>query len=543
MNKYVQTLVKNVRKKLDEWLNKQDKIEHEDLYRFLHSIAGTALTIGFNQAGEIAKTLMEQLDKENNKQRSQEEVKEFLFPLITVFYQQEVNVDIEDQLEVGKKKFTKDNDLILLIDDDVSLLMFLKEELEKYGWIVIAVAEPKRAIQSYYDLNPQCVIIDINMKGTNGLDVLLQLKDRMKKQVTPTIMISMDGSKETRLKSYQFGADDFIQKPLEIDELTVRIARQLERKKVIEELIRIDELTRVYNANHLPHIYDQLVSNFNRDQERLSIAIIDLDHFRKINDAYGHVIGDKVLVTFAEHMKNKLRPNDTIIRYGGEEFIVLLPETNADEAKVVLERLLKKFADISFTDVEELEEFNCTFSAGIKEVEADELSLLTNIGMAEGALMEAKNSGRNQVIVVPHKHISRPQKVLHVGIVDDDPIIRTMLEELISKSKVTEGLTVDIQSFTNGMDFYESEWRTKTNERYLIVLDGMMPRMDGIEVLQKIRESDNQHNFTVIMLTSRKSDQDIALALTLGADDYLTKPFKLLELETRIGHLIKRMKS
>ena len=125
---------------------------------------------------------------------------------------------------------------------------------------------------------------------------------------------------------------------------------------------------------------------------------------------------------------------------------------------------------------------------------------------------------------------------------DDDPIIRTMLEDLISKSKFTDGFTVDIKTFKDGMEFIEADWHLNNNEQYLIILDGMMPRMDGLEVLQKLRGLSYQERFTVMMLTSRKSEHDITRALQLGADDYITKPFKLLELETRLGHLIKRMK-
>ncbi|MFV2050768.1 response regulator transcription factor, partial [Metabacillus sp. YM-086] len=125
---------------------------------------------------------------------------------------------------------------------------------------------------------------------------------------------------------------------------------------------------------------------------------------------------------------------------------------------------------------------------------------------------------------------------------DDDPIIRTMLEDLISKSKFTDGFTLDIKTFKDGMEFMEAGWHLNNKDPYLLILDGMMPRMDGLEVLQKLRSLQYQERFTVMMLTSRKSEHDISRALQLGADDYITKPFKLLELETRLGHLIKRMK-
>ncbi|MEH7238040.1 response regulator [Bacillus sp. JJ1562] len=537
MNKYTQALVKNVRKKLEAWLNDQVSIQHKELYRFLHSIAGTATTIGFNKAGEIAQSLLSQLEEDVEKEWTKEELQVFLTPLISAFYYEEYsNVDEvrERKDEIGDKK------LILLIDDDTTLLMYLKDELETNGWIVMAAADSERAINSYYDLNPDCVIIDIHMKDKNGLDILLQLKD-MKQYFTPTIMISTDHSKEMRIKSYQLGADDYIQKPLEMDEFIVRINRQLERKQAFDDLILIDELTRVYNRKFLQQTYDRLVNNLNRNGTSFSIAILDLDHFKHVNDTYGHVIGDKVLTTFAEVLRSGLRLNDIIIRYGGEEFIILFPDTHAKEAKNLLERLLNEFSKVSFDDMNGAHPFYCTFSAGVHEITSDELDLKRNIEIVDGALYEAKNEGRNQVKAVPLNNIRYHRKLIHVGIIDDDPIIRTMLHDLISKSKFTDGFTLDIETFRDGMEFFESSWYTKKNEPYLIILDGAMPRMDGIEVLQKLREQPYQERFTVMMLTARRSEHDISRALRLGADDYITKPFKLLELEGRLSHLIKRM--
>lgn len=539
MNKYLQTLVKNVRKQLEMWLDEQKRIPHKELYRFLHSISGTATTIGFSQAGEIAQSLMSQLTENDEREWTKEELQGFLLPLISIFYNEE-HSSIDQIIE--RKGALEDKKLILLIDDDTALLMFLKDKLENHDMIVIAVTDPERAINSYYDLNPECVIIDIHMKDYNGLDVLLKLKDNMKQHFIPTIIISIDNTKESRIKSYQLGADDFIQKPLELDEFIVRINRQLERKQAIDNLILIDELTRVYNRKFLKQTYDRLVSNLQRKYEAFSIALLDLDHFKQVNDKYGHIVGDKVLATFADVVRNGLRLNDIIIRYGGEEFILFLPETNAQEAKIVLERILSEFSTIPFSGLDGESEFYCTFSGGIHEINSIDLDMKQNIEVADGALDEAKNEGRSLIKVVPVDKIRYHKKIVHVGIVDDDPIIRTMLENLISKSKFAEGFTLDIRSFKDGLEFFESDWHLKNNEPYLIILDGMMPRMDGLEVLQKLRELRYQERFTIIMLTSRKSEQDISRALQLGADDYITKPFKLLELETRLGHLIKRMK-
>ena len=389
---------------------------------------------------------------------------------MSIFYDKEFSY-VDEVIE--KTEELENNNLILLIDDDPALLMYLKDELEKYSLVVIAVADPDRAINLYYDLNPDCVIIDIHMKDKNGLDVLLKLKENMKQHFIPTIMISIDNTKEMRMKSYQLGADDFIQKPIDLDEFIVRINRQLERKQAIDDLILIDELTKVCNRKYLKPTYNRLVGNLKRSYETFSLALLDLDHFKQVKDTYGHIVGDKVLVTFATVIKNGLRINDTIIRYGGEEFILLLPETNAKEAKIILERILDKFSKVPFKVLDGESKFYCTFSAGVHEVNSDELDLKKNIEIVDGALYEAKNEGRIMLKVVPVNNVRSHKKLIHVGIIDDDQIIRTMLGDLISKSKFTEESILDIKSFKDEMEFFESDWHLKNNEPYLIILDGI----------------------------------------------------------------------
>ncbi|MEH7608507.1 response regulator transcription factor [Priestia megaterium] len=128
-----------------------------------------------------------------------------------------------------------------------------------------------------------------------------------------------------------------------------------------------------------------------------------------------------------------------------------------------------------------------------------------------------------------------------MAIIDDDSIIRTMLKELLSKIDVGDRYEVKIEVFKDGIEFFESQW-IHSSDQYFVILDGMMPKMDGLEVLQKLRHNKRHDQYTVIMLTSRNSEQDIQRALELGADDYMTKPFKLMELEARVRHLMKKVK-
>nr|WP_283244060.1 diguanylate cyclase [Bacillus suaedaesalsae] len=425
--------------------------------------------------------------------------------------------------------------LVLLIDDDTTLLMFLKEELEKHNMMVIAISELDRAILSLYDLRPECIVIDVYMKSKLGFDVLTHLKETMHHQLIPVVMMSVDNSKETRIKSFQMGADDFVSKPFDLDELIVRINRQLERKELIDQLVLIDELTRVHNRKYLLNIFEQLK---NDTKDSFSLAILDIDHFKKVNDTYGHPAGDEVLKSFAQFIKGKLKTYESIIRLGGEEFVLLLPKTNSLNAKIYVEELLKAFSQRIFNFGDE--QLKVTFSGGIVEVINNDKPLSEWLKKADSALYEAKSSGRNCVKINNSEQKELYKKLIRVGIVDDDPIIRTMLTEIVDKIQ-EETIQLDIKSFKDGLEFFNSDWYV-SDDPYVIILDGIMPKMDGLEILQKLRSERKIDQYLVVMLTSRKSENDISRALQLGADDYMTKPFNLLELEARLKRLIQRLK-
>jgi two-component system, cell cycle response regulator len=132
------------------------------------------------------------------------------------------------------------------------------------------------------------------------------------------------------------------------------------------------------------------------------------------------------------------------------------------------------------------------------------------------------------------------KKKLYISVIDDDPIIRTMLSNILP-SIPFDHYVVDIEVFDNGPLFFRSNRLHESGEHFLIV-DGVMPMMDGLEILQKVKEKKHNQNMIVFMLSSRKKESDIAIALKYGADDYMTKPFEITELQARIERLVYRMK-
>ena len=163
------------------------------------------------------------------------------------------------------------------------------------------------------------------------------------------------------------------------------------------------------------------------------------------------------------------------------------------------------------------------------------------IKLADDALYKAKASGRKQIQISESNKKVFHRKPLRIAVIDDDPIILTVLEDMFKSIEDELKFTLNIKTFSDGPEFLRDDW-TYSNENYVVILDGIMPEMDGLEVLQSLRASTRQDQYRVMMLTSRNSERDISRALELGADDYLTKPFKMSDFKARISYLCKRMK-
>ncbi|WP_409298348.1 diguanylate cyclase [Peribacillus sp. SCS-26] len=532
-NKYQNVFLTNMNKQLAKWLEESSgHVPAEEVYRFLHSIKGTAGTLNLDELSVLASSLMEESEG-REESYSNEELSQFLMDLPGRGTPQ------EHFIEPARKEEVKRDDrvpLIQVIEDDISMLIVLKDALEEKGWMVIANTDGSQAVSRFTQLNPDCMVINIDLPEKSGFEILEEIKHQDMRTAVPKIMISSNNTKDARIKAFQLGADDFIGKPLDLEEFIVRIERQLERKRILDRFVLIDELTQVYNRRHLHNALSSSLSDFKRTRSPFTAAMFDLDHFKKVNDTYGHLIGDQVLKEFASFLKRNLRGSDTICRYGGEEFVVLFPHASEAETRQKLERLLEEFAAIPFSSDEE--RFTVTYSAGVYMVRETDTDMESIIKKADDALYHAKKNGRSRVEAALPAAEGKPNEKLLISIIDDDAIIRTMLAKMMETSEFP-GFSPDVKTYEDGMVFMQSG-RIKEEGRHFLVLDGMMPVMDGLEVLQKVKRSAVNGELTVLMLTGRKSERDIAKALQLGADDYMTKPFGITELQARIARLIKR---
>lgn len=536
--KYKDMVEERTKQTLQEWSDLPE-VKEKDIYRFLHNLKGTAGTVGLKEVEQFADATLPYFMESSLKCWSIEEWGDYLYPLISLFDQDEsVSLSSVKQLDKrGNDEILPHND-ILLIDDDVELVAYLKESLEKQNYYVSIALSAERGLKIFYETKPDLILLDILLPDISGIEVLNQIIGKAKKERIPIIIISGEYSKATQLHAYKLGVMDFLSKPVDIDIFMALIKNRFELKREWQDSIIVDELTGAFNRKHFNQVMKQLICDFKRTERVFSLALIDLDYFKKINDTYGHLIGDEVLQSLSELVQSSIRMEDTFCRFGGEEFAVFLPNTDASSALTVIQRIQERFAATDFFAKNEI--FHVTFSSGISEVTEAENITDKIVEEADQALYASKDAGRNQTTLYnDHLLSTKKHSVLNVIIVDDDALIRRIVTHQIDTWEPEDIAEVNISSFANGLDFLQSDWYSM-DEKYIILLDGVMPDLDGVEVLERIRKTYPEVNILVIMLTGRNNQADIVHALQMGADDYVVKPVHMPELLSRMERLAHR---
>ncbi|AGK53350.1 response regulator [Bacillus sp. 1NLA3E] len=427
--------------------------------------------------------------------------------------------------------------LIQIIEDDLPGLILLKKALEEKGWMVIADTDPEKATDHYFELNPDCLILNAKLPTKNGFQILEEIQEHNGRLFIPKIILSSRNDKETRLDAFKTGADDFIEKPYDIEELLIRIENHLHRKQIYDQSVLIDTLTQVYNRKYLHIDLEKSIKEWKRTNDSLTIAIIDFDNFAFLNKRYGHLSGDSILSEFAQFIKQSIRSGDTVYRIRGDQFLIQFPRAGDLEVKEVINRLLSDFSYKSFE--KDGQYFSVTFSAGVFELYDDDIPAKTAIQMADKALTKAKEAGKARVEIIKETSVTFVKKRLVISIIDHDMIMRTMLMKIF-QSLVLDSSELSIEAFEDGNKFFQSN-RLEEQGKHFLVFEGVMPVMNGIEILQKIKKNSNRPQMRILMLAGKKDENEIARALKFGADDYMTKPFSITELKARIERLIQRM--
>lgn len=288
---------------------------------------------------------------------------------------------------------------ILVVDDSMVTRQHMKIMLENLFFKVITVAHGEEAL-GMLEVNSDIslVITDYHMPVMDGLKLTDEIRKIYKKDELGIIALSSNEEDEINAMFLKRGANDYIQKPFSKEEFSCRINNTIEAHEnlnLVTNHANRDFLTGLYNRRYFfSHMTDYL-EELKQSNEKYAVAMIDIDLFKNVNDTYGHETGDKVIVHLSEILTSKTNYQDTIARFGGEEFCIVLKNVNKFSTKDIFERLREEVQNTSvFSDKNELIKF--TISIGVTL--SDETSLEDNINQADMMLYKAKQEGRNRVI-------------------------------------------------------------------------------------------------------------------------------------------------
>lgn len=253
------------------------------------------------------------------------------------------------------------------------------------------------------------VLCDLEMPRMDGFRFLSMTRAREEFQDLPVIMLTSREDRDTKIRGLEQGASDYVTKPFDAGELVARVRVQLKVKSLQDELKRSNELlrklsitdplTHLHNRRHLMEMVEKEFQRAARKGGYLSLVILDIDYFKKINDTYGHQEGDKVLASLADIVRRGLRSYDVAARYGGEEFVLLLPETPLSEAQAIAERLRAEVQDHIFNG--SLQGQVITISLGVATYPSSRIEGIDSLfRQADEALYRAKQNGRNRVEIM-----------------------------------------------------------------------------------------------------------------------------------------------
>jgi diguanylate cyclase (GGDEF)-like protein len=295
---------------------------------------------------------------------------------------------------------------VMIVDDSVALTAYYATVLEHAGMVVKAVNNPFNVIESLLEFTPDLILIDLYMPECNGMDLAKVIRQLDAFVSIPIVFLSAESDLDKQLFAMGLGGDDFLTKPIQPQHLISSVNNRIRRSLMLRSFMVRDSLTGLLNHTAIKDLLDGEVAWAIRQKKPLSFAMIDIDHFKLVNDSYGHPAGDRVIKSLSRLLKQRLRKSDLVGRYGGEEFAIVLVDANRATAMNILDTIRDDFSRLRH--LADGNEFQVTFSCGIADIsQFPESAKLSDA--ADKALYKAKYAGRNQVMLAdnPSNSVSK----------------------------------------------------------------------------------------------------------------------------------------
>jgi two-component system cell cycle response regulator len=305
----------------------------------------------------------------------------------------------------------------LMDNNPTGRILIIEDRPESVAWFNTALspANEVSSVDSFeealvrvrggdYDL----IVVSLGLRGFDGLRLCSQLRSLPEGRNVPILVLVSDGDRRKLTQALEMGVNDYLTRPVDKNELTARVRTQLRKKRYQDrlrhnvqlslEMAITDQLTGLHNRRYMARHLDSLISNAQKSNKPLAFLIMDIDHFKSVNDTHGHDIGDEVLREFANRISANIRGIDLACRYGGEEFVVVMPDTDVDFAYTIAERLRKSVETTPIEISRAPGALNVTISIGIAASAGGDDNAEKLLYRADQALYRAKREGRNRVI-------------------------------------------------------------------------------------------------------------------------------------------------
>jgi diguanylate cyclase (GGDEF)-like protein len=317
---------------------------------------------------------------------------------VTIQPDEEITTVLARVLELVQSR-EQDPCRVLLVEDSPTAIAVIQKALAQHGIENHSISNPQQLLAAVEMYRPDLVLMDMYMPHCTGVEATRVMRQLATYQSVPVVYLSSERDMAMQIEALRLGGDQFLTKPCNPLLLAAVVRTKIERYREMQRSSLHDSLTGLLNHSAAKTRLSQLLHAMSPERDRLCVAMLDIDHFKSVNDAYGHPVGDQVVRSLAWLLKGRLRATDVVGRYGGEEFLVVLRDAGADEAYAVLDRIRRDFATMPHAHAGGT--LRATFSAGVAAypacVAANELTQF-----ADDALLAAKRNGRNRVLRAGH---------------------------------------------------------------------------------------------------------------------------------------------
>ncbi len=417
---------------------------------------------------------------------------------------------------------------ILVVEDDPIAAQVLANHLEAPTRRIFLARSTREAESILADHGVSLVLLDLLLPDSDGRNFLVELRRRPELDGVPVIINSAVTSAETRVECYTLGADEFFHKPISPAVLSAAVSSKLQRAREIFLQSRTDRLTGLGNRTAVIEAFRRLEFLVDRGGSSLSLAILDVDRFKRVNDAFGHATGDGVLRFLAQVLTRHLRDSDVIGRWGGEEFVVLFPGTGHLSAAAALEKTLGIFRAHIF-EAPAGAPFSVSFSGGVVEVQPGD-GLEQAIGRADGLMYAAKAAGRNRILAAALGEEPESPRLL---LVLRDPVLGPSVQFRLQQEGFDALLKTDAASAFEAAPGFAAD---------LLLMEMDLSDMTGLALLDRLKRLPAYRNLPVLMLADAEHQGAMEQGLALGVSDFVFLPLSQVELITRIRRLIRRLR-